>query len=984
MKYFKLMILFFILFTLNANATQNKDSLEKVSVQLQWLDQFQFAGYYMAKDKGFYRDVGLDVEIKKYKLGLKTIDEVTSMRATYGIGRPALIIDRSQGKKIILLSALFQSSPLVLLARADSNISSVKDFVGKTVMATFDDTSVASIEAMLKRYNIKKSELNIIPYSYEIDDLISGKTDLMTAYRTNQAYRLEELGVDYKVFDPTDYGFDIYADLLFTSEYEVHNHRQRAKNFRDATHRGWKYAFEHVDETVSLIKQKYNGQNKSLAALRYEAKESEKLAYFNQSKLGDINQNKIQRIYDIYNIMGLVQNEIDIDDFILKNHNHFHALLSNSEKEYLKNKKEIFMCVSPDSLPYSKIDNSEYIGMGADYMKLISQKIDTTFTLIPTESLNQSLQFAKEHKCDVLPLFHETSKRKEYLMFSKEIFSKSLVIATKNDKMFISDIKNILNKRVGIAEGDAYKKLLKERYPKLNLIEVKSDKDGLAKVESNNLFAYIGDLASVAYEIQRNYSNDLKVSGTIAKYIETGIGVRNDDMLLLNILNKAIDSISEEQVQEIYNAWVSVKYENGIDYKLIWQLVILFIVILSVISFFLIKQNRLKNKIEILNARLEAKIVTQVQEIKQSTLMLETIFDTVRDGIAILDLNSNFLLVNNAYKDITGFTKEELYKKSCLTLTVPSMIEESKKVIMIAIEKGYYWGYEKQCVIKDDKIIDVIVDMILMPDKKSILMVIKDITRKKQYEQKKKLQEDQILHQSKLVQMGEMISMIAHQWRQPLGAISATAIDLKMQLELESYNLEEVDGREACQLYFNNGLGNIESFTQNLTATIDDFRSFYKKNKESKFLDINEPIQKALNIVRTSMETSNINLLEEYKSSRVLSLFDSELMQVVLNIIKNAEDNFKVKETLEATIWVSTQDTDDGILLTICDNGGGIDKEIMQQIFEPYFSTKYEKNGTGLGLYMSKIIIEEHHRGTLSAFNKDMGVCFSIELFSEE
>ncbi|MFK5881141.1 MAG: sensor histidine kinase [Sulfurospirillum sp.] len=249
--------------------------------------------------------------------------------------------------------------------------------------------------------------------------------------------------------------------------------------------------------------------------------------------------------------------------------------------------------------------------------------------------------------------------------------------------------------------------------------------------------------------------------------------------------------------------------------------------------------------------------------------------------------------------------------------------------------------------------------------------------------QKNTLQQQMLFNQTRLAQMGEMISMIAHQWRQPLGAIASTSIDLKMKIELESFDLDDKNQRIECQDYFLDGLDNIESFTQDLTTTIDDFRNFYKPNKTLKEICIDEPIQKALKIIEYSLITSNIDLIKNFTSKEKIKIFDGELMQVILNIFKNAQDNFKLKEISQAKIWIQTRDVKNGIVVNICDNGGGIDDKIIEKIFDPYFSTKSQKNGTGLGLYMSKIIVEDNHNGKLSAVNSDKGVCFIIELPSK-
>ena len=248
-----ILLILFLLYPLQAK------ELEKVSLQLQWFDQFQFVGYYIAKEKGFYKEAGLDVEIKKFDYGITSINEVLNGKATYGIGRSSLIIDKSLGKKINLLASIFQSLPSVLLARKDSNINSI----------------------------------------------------------SNEPFILKEKGIKYTVFDPKDYGFDFYSDILFTSSDEIKNHKQRAINFKKASLKGWEYAFKHIDESVELILQKYNSQKKSKKALLFEAEALKELAFYENKELGNIDIGKLERIYDIYNTLGLVENPIDFIEFIV-------------------------------------------------------------------------------------------------------------------------------------------------------------------------------------------------------------------------------------------------------------------------------------------------------------------------------------------------------------------------------------------------------------------------------------------------------------------------------------------------------------------------------------------------------------------------------------------------------------------------------------------------------------------------------------------
>ena len=262
-----------------------------------------------------------------------------------------------------------------------------------------------------------------------------------------------------------------------------------------------------------------------------------------------------------------------------------------------------------------------------------------------------------------------------------------------------------------------------------------------------------------------------------------------------------------------------------------------------------------------------------------------------------------------------------------------------------------------------------------------LLFSLKDMHEK---HSKELIKKDKLLHrQSKLAAMGEMISMIAHQWRQPLGALSSIAINLQVKMQLEIFDLTKKEGREEFEKYFNKSLDEINSLVQNMTATIDDFRNFYKPNKILNHHSCNIPIKKAINIIKSSLNSDGVELVEEYLTEKEIDMYSNELMQVVLNILKNAQDNFKEKNIKDPKITIMSTDNNNdegGVLIHICDNGGGIPEDITENIFDPYFSTKDEKNGTGLGLYMSKVIIETHHNGVLKAINSENGACFVIEL----
>jgi len=236
--------------------------------------------------------------------------------------------------------------------------------------------------------------------------------------------------------------------------------------------------------------------------------------------------------------------------------------------------------------------------------------------------------------------------------------------------------------------------------------------------------------------------------------------------------------------------------------------------------------------------------------------------------------------------------------------------------------------------------------------------------------------DQQLMHSTRLAQIGEMISMIAHQWRQPLSSISVISGNTRLKLELGDFNLSSDEGIKEQYIFIKEQLKKIDDKVKDLSTTVSDFRKFYTSNEQLVTIMLDEIVSKSVSIIGATLQSYNIELVEKYNSKEEIKLFDSEIMQVVLNILKNSQENFKIQGTKNPKITISTENR----LIFICDNGGGIPKGLEEKIFDPYFSTKDEKNGKGLGLYMSKIIVEDHHFGHLDVKNIEDGVCFTIKL----
>ena len=235
---------------------------------------------------------------------------------------------------------------------------------------------------------------------------------------------------------------------------------------------------------------------------------------------------------------------------------------------------------------------------------------------------------------------------------------------------------------------------------------------------------------------------------------------------------------------------------------------------------------------------------------------------------------------------------------------------------------------------------------------------------------KNREQEELMIQQSKLAALGEMIGNIAHQWRQPISAVSAIMMNIKWTAIQQGMDTK----------FLNERMEEANEQLQYMSQTIEDFRNFYQPDKEKEYFDLYLVCKKVYNIFKDSLESHNIKLQIYRKRDVVTYGYPNELSQVLLNILSNAKDVIIERKVKDPRIEIHLEKDDTHVYCEIRDNAGGISKEIMQKVFDPYFSTKFNAQGTGMGLYMSKIIIEKNMQGMLSVSNSDEGAVFTIKL----
>ena len=252
---------------------------------------------------------------------------------------------------------------------------------------------------------------------------------------------------------------------------------------------------------------------------------------------------------------------------------------------------------------------------------------------------------------------------------------------------------------------------------------------------------------------------------------------------------------------------------------------------------------------------------------------------------------------------------------------------------------------------------------------KELEMLNESLEERVQEEVRKNSEQEQMLfRQARYAQMGEVLSMIAHQWRQPLNAIALTNSGLQVMSRQGRCDTEKVAEKTK----------RIEEYVQHLSKTIDDFRNFFAQDQEKCNLVLSEIVDDALELVFPILEVEDIHITMAGRCNCVIHSYPNEILHVVLNLLNNAKDVLSKTSQAQKEIIIRMHHEEGKSCLEIEDNGGGIPEEFIDRIFDPYFTTKEESGGTGLGLYMSKLIIEKHCMGELSVCNGERGAIFKI------
>ncbi len=549
------------------------ETLTPVSLQLVWKHQFQFAGYYMAKHKGYFDDAGIDLRIFEYEYDEDPVDQVLNGSRDFAVGRSTILSQRAKGAGIVALLAAYQNSPLMLLTTRQSGITKPADLLNKRIMMTPDAEKQVELLAMLYQSGVSATKFTRQQHSFDIKSLLQGETDAMASYISNEPFQMNQQGKAYNIIHPKNFGFEMYSDLLFTSERLLEQNPALVESFRKASIRGWLYAFSHIEETADLIIQQYNTQHRSRDALIYEGKQLAKLAFDEDGNFGTINQKKIDVILQLYLLFNFISPDDQIGNFIYRPVSGGQLLLSASERQYLATQSQLILCGDPFREPYSQLNNNQYEGIFPDYMKLISERTGLNLSIMTHPSWAETIQAMEKNECDILPGAMQTPERARYMEFSRAFISLPTAFAVNSTTPKNISLEHLLEQPIALVAGSSFVDILKSRFPNTRIVPVTSLKEGLIQLQENKVIALLDAPISISAAINHNGFKNIRIIDKVRDNWDISIAVnqKHKDTPLLHIIDKAIASISQQELESITNKWGRTAFVHQTDHTLLWQ-----------------------------------------------------------------------------------------------------------------------------------------------------------------------------------------------------------------------------------------------------------------------------------------------------------------------------------------------------------------------------------------------------------------------------
>ncbi|MCF6177932.1 MAG: ABC transporter substrate-binding protein [Geopsychrobacter sp.] len=984
--------------------------LEKVSLQLKWKHQFQFAGYYAALEQGYYREVGLDVDIRARGLDtLRSVDQVLKGVATYGVEGANLLVRRLRGAPLVALAAIFQHSPMVTLALQKNHINTVKDMVGKRMM----DNGVAEVglPAMLLQEGIDpQRSITRLPMSYSLESLINGETDLYSAYLTNETYFLKQRKIPYTVINPVDYGIDFYSDILFTTEKELAEHPRRVRDFLSASLKGWRYALDHPIEIVDLILRCY-APSKSRDHLLFEAQETATLVRSGDVEIGHINPRRFKQMADVLQRLKRVEMSERLAGFVYAER--LAGQFSAAELDWLAQHKMIRVRIA-NVPPLLFTEKGQPRGIAVDYLQRIAQETGLEFEYVDQpQSWDEALRALMQHqKLDLLPAITPTPERRARIALTDSYLQMPSVIFTRKSAPSIRSLDGLSGLKVGVVKGYKVHGLLEKSFLNFELLPVATVQDAVRGLAAGEIDAYVGNLITSAYVIRQQGLGQIVVAAPVPfEGADMAMGVRSDWPELASIINRVLRNISFEDQRKIRAKWYDINFEAGVPMRKIteWGLGILLVLVFGFVLFSLWNM-RLKREIE--RRKITEKALRESESLYRST------FENIQAGVTHLSADGRILQVNRYMCRMLGYSKDELCALSLAQITHTEDLQISNEMLQqLYKDKGRgSYSLAKRYLRKDGSAVWGLISVSLLPqaeDAGCFVVIVQDIDEFKHQqddvtEAARNLEQTigqrteelrcRVVEVEKLNRAMQNLTEDLRISNQQYEKKSREASKSNQEMEFFAYSVSHdlcaplrhissfaaiLQERSSAQLdeSAQGHLNKIAVAAQKIGQMIDDLLSFSRVGRVELLMasvDMNLLFQEVRNEIDFDYTAPAIH----WKFSDLPQITGDvrALRQVVFNLLDNAAKYSSKKA--QPCIEVSAQQDADEIVFYVRDNGVGFDPTYADKLFKVFQRLHRDEEFTGVGIGLASVrrILARHDGWVKAESEAGQGACFSFGL----
>ncbi|WP_024851917.1 transporter substrate-binding domain-containing diguanylate cyclase [Hydrogenovibrio kuenenii] len=609
---FSLLVGFHVAHAANAVVSKSNPTpkpLEKVVLQLKWLHQFQFAGYYAAQKEGYFRDEGLQVEIRQRDVRKNNIQQVIDGDAQYGVADSVLFLYLAKKAPVVIVAPIFQHSPQAIFTLKSSGLDSPYKLQGKKLAFYKNDSDGFPILAMMEQLGVKpvydrrinKTDPNI---------LVRKEVDAYSGYLTNEAFYLRNTGQAINVINPVNYGIDLYGDMLFTSQKEALDHPSRVARFKRAVIKGWHYAMKHKRKMAQYILDTYHPVHKSLAGLLYEAHALEHIISESTVPIGTLDEGRVRFINALLKQHGLIAKDIDLEHGIYHEDN-LDLQFTQHETDWMKKHPVIRLAIDNNWSPIEYVDSKGNMqGISASFFNYLTAKTGLVFKPDTHSDWVQAVEKMKKHQLDVYSAAISTEERRKYARFTSPYVKFATVIATRNDEPYLSQMKLLQGKVVAVTKDYAFEEMMHQLFPKVKLYLVKDAAEGLHAVSLGQAYGYVDNVAVIGHYIKTQGLTNLKISGELPYSSSIAIGVRKDWPELQSILQKVLNTMPTETYESLIKPWLRVSYQTQYQWKQLLVYVVPILIVFAIIMFFNHRLRKTQAELEESNEKLSRSSMT--------------------------------------------------------------------------------------------------------------------------------------------------------------------------------------------------------------------------------------------------------------------------------------------------------------------------------------------------------------------------------------